>query len=290
MMTEPLECPPLETLAAFIDGVLPDARRREVVAHVSRCVKCRFVVEGVLESEDDEADVAAAVTAAPIPFPRKRWLGVAAALMILIAGALVWRVARWRNDHLGQLAAAMPRTLRTIEPRLTGGFAWAPLRDLRRTNGFRKTAEDLVAAGAAGKTLRAIGDDREPDALHASGVAYLFTDQAGRAVTTLEEVTRLWPRDARAWSDLAAARYSDGAATADASQLRRALDAANRAIELEPDLAEAHFNRAVILERIGSEGQARWAWNQYLSLDQTSAWAAEARERRKSLAPADANP
>lgn len=278
-------CPPPDILATLIDGRLTPEHRTEVLCHVSRCAQCRYVIEAVVDTEEAEAGPAADII--PLvkkPERRTRLWAIAAAILIGVVGAiLAIRLAIRRPDPIAQLAASMPDSARTIEPRLTGGFRWAPLQDVRRSPESPSTPEDLVAGAAAGATLRQVDNSRDSSALHAAGIAYLFLGQTKRAADTLGELTQKEPDDAKAWSDLSAALYIDGVSRNDRARLNSALAAANRAIALEGDLTQAYFNRAVILERIGDEGGAQGAWNSYLAQDSTSAWAAEARDRLKNL-------
>jgi tetratricopeptide (TPR) repeat protein len=65
--------------------------------------------------------------------------------------------------------------------------------------------------------------------------------------------------------------------------LPRALEALEQALTLAPDLPEAWFTKAVVLERLQIRQQAREAWTRYLQLDPDSSWSAEARRRLAAL-------
>ena len=58
---------------------------------------------------------------------------------------------------------------------------------------------------------------------------------------------------------------------------------AERAVKADPALVEASFNRACALERLSLRDEARRAWQDYLKVDGSSGWAAEARDRLKVL-------
>jgi CHAT domain-containing protein len=75
-------------------------------------------------------------------------------------------------------------------------------------------------------------------------------------------------RAAEALSDAAALRFKQSEATNDVSLVLKALVLANRAVELSPSLAEAQFNRAVALEKLGLGGAAAAAYR--VSLERTS--------------------
>lgn len=263
-------------LGAFMDGTLPEERVADVTRHLSRCARCRQIVGNAIEVERE-----------PVPATKARhrprwssWIAVAAVLVaVAVAVPLLRRDGEPRPpDRIARLVAASPTSARTIEPRISGGFAWAPLRAVRRTPATDKTPEELVASGAAGAVLREIGNDRTPRALHMAGVAYLVAGDAPAAVPLLAEASRASAGDARIWSDYAAALYA-AASPDDLATLQRALDAANRAIHLNPSMVEPYFNRALALEHLGSPPQAAAAWNQYLQRDGASKWSAEARKR-----------
>jgi hypothetical protein len=64
------------------------------------------------------------------------------------------------------------------------------------------------------------------------------------------------PKNALAWSDLASAHLQPSAKVSDPYELMLALSAANRAVQLDPNLIPAHFNRALALERLALRDQA----------------------------------
>jgi hypothetical protein len=267
-------CPDPAVLGAFIDGTLSRERVANVTSHVSRCAACRVLVENVaeLELELEQPVIARG--------KRFRWLAAVAAIVPVVIGVAVFRTRQETpSDPIAKLVAASPTSARTLEPRLSGGFPWARLRPVRRAGVATKTPEDLVASGAAGAVLREVEGQDSPQALHASGVAYLVARDARAAVPLLEEAARRAEGNARVWSDLSAALY-DAADPGDVVTQRRALAAAERAIRLNPRLVEAYFNRALILEHVGTPQQAAAAWRAYLDRDvAANGWSAEARER-----------
>ena len=70
------------------------------------------------------------------------------------------------------------------------------------------------------------------------------------------------------------------------SQFVEALAGGHRSrVAARSRLAEARFNRALILERLGVLEKARKAWAAYLDLDNGSEWSVEAREHLRELGP-----
>ena len=59
-------------------------------------------------------------------------------------------------------------------------------------------------------------------------------------------------------------------------KLIRANEEFSKAIELDKNLLDAYFNRALALQTMPGSPQAKEAWQKYLELDSTSKWADEA--------------
>lgn len=263
-----------QTMAAFVDGRLAPGEIAAVASHLRDCAECRHVASETArfsrEEEEEEA-------------PRTKplwWLAAAAAVIAGIVALLVFR--RGADTPIAQLAAASPRDHRYLEARLSG-FPWAPLTAHTR-GGAHPNPADLKLAGAAGTVLETSEAHRDRESRHATGVAYLLVDRTDDGIVALAAATD-GSRDARAWNDLAAARYQEAIEKSPA-QLPEALSAVDRALALDPRLAEARFNRALILERLGMTDQARQAWQSYLDADPRSQWSAEARAHVRALQPA----
>jgi tetratricopeptide (TPR) repeat protein len=208
------------------------------------------------------------------------WMSAAAAAVILAILAFpLWRGPR---DRIGGLAALAPASERTVEPRLSGGFAWAPYRGPMRSTTTAGDTARLRLGGAAGEAIERADHDSSAETQHTAGVALMLIEKSDEAAARLEGAART-SRDAKTWSDLAAARYAAAVQSRRISLLPLALAADGEALRADPTLPEALFNRALILERMGSTGEARRAWLRYLEIDAKSPWAAEAREHLKEL-------
>ena len=103
-------------------------------------------------------------------------------------------------------------------------------------------------------------------------------------MSSLEEATAHSPSNARILNDLGAAYLVRGER---ATQTERSLQGAClRSIApsaLDRSLTEAWFNRAYALERLSLTGEARDAWQAYLTIDDRSGWADEARVHLRAL-------
>jgi tetratricopeptide (TPR) repeat protein len=254
-------------LGAALDGALSSERAADVTRHISRCAKCRTLLERAAEVEHE------------VKRSRRRfiWSLAAAAVIAIVLVALPIAMRRQQAPAaaIARLAGATRRDARTVEARLAG-FPWAPPPALRRATGSMKTPQQMEMSGLAAQVLREFENDRSAGALHARGVALLVAGEAGMAVPLLEEASRSAPDDARIWNELSAA-YLAAARPGDDSILRHALDSASNAIRLAPPLPEPYFNRALALERLDRPRDAAQAWNDYLRHDPRGAWATEAR-------------
>ncbi|HYK04667.1 MAG TPA: CHAT domain-containing protein [Thermoanaerobaculia bacterium] len=261
--------PSAETLAAMAAGTLIRSEMPPLIAHLDACTSCRTAVAAARETLSEE------------PAMEERhgtgrwWLAAAAVLAVVIAGATMLLP---RRDPMAQLAALAPRDARSVETRLSGGFPWAPYRGPMRAEGGRDP-KTMKLVGVGGELTERADREQTADAQHAAGVALLMIAEPSAAVERLRKATAQAPGNARAWNDLAAALYAEAASHDRPSLYPEALGCADRALRLEPALAEARFNRALILESLGLTHQAAAAWKHYLAIDGGSPWAAEARRR-----------
>jgi len=251
-----LACPTDETLALFAAGQLDPETRNVVLAHLETCNDCM-----------------SAVTAANAHLAEEQagsnwWIGAVAAAVI-IAVVIAFPMLRRHNDPMRPLVAAAPISERYVEPRLTGGFAWAPYHGPMRATQPSMQADQMKLAGSAADAIDRAQQDHSEKSEHAAGVALLLVGQPDAAAAHLQR--------AGAWSDLAAAEYAEAIRTGRVSGLSDALAAADHALATNPHSSEALFNRALILEHLGRTADARAAWQRYLETDPHSRWAAEAR-------------
>jgi len=258
----------------FASGNLDAQTRNDVLAHIEHCSDCMAAVLSANAHLEEERSVWR-------PRSNSRWWLGAVAAAVLIAIISVPMIRRGR-DPIGRLVALAPTSERTIEPRLSGGFAWAPYHGPMRASGTSLDAARLELGGAAGEAINRAAHDRSADVQHAAGVAMVLVEKPEEAAARLEAVTRTSP-DARTWSDLAAARYAAASQLGRASLYPTALAAADAALRIDPNLSEALFNRALILTRLGLTDEAKRAWQRYLQVDSSSSWATEARSHLADL-------
>jgi CHAT domain-containing protein len=263
--------PEAQTMAAFIEGTLSRGEVAAVAEHLRGCGDCRTVVSETARFEREEQ-----------PETGRNWWLAAAAIVaaILVALPFVVRVVRRDTSPIAGLIAAAPHEHRSVEARLSG-FPWARLQAPSRGEAKPDPA-DLKLAGAAGAVLDATAGRRDSASGHAKGVAYVVIGRNNDGIVALERAAS-GSKDPKTWNDLAAARYAAATTDEHPSQLPEALADVDHALRLDPRFAEARFNRALILERLGVLDQARKAWEAYLDLDNSSEWSVEARAHLHAL-------
>jgi CHAT domain-containing protein len=266
--------PSVEIMASFVEGVLTPAETSAMAEHLRECADCRNVAAGTARFEEEETQATRRTG-----ISRRWWLLAAAAIVIAVV-ALPLLIGPGTNNPTSILVDAAPKEHRRVDGRISG-FPWAAFEAQQRGSGVADPA-DLKLNGAAGVVLERTARKNDAKSLHAQGVALLLIDRLSESIAVLERTANT-SNDARTWNDLAAARYALVEREERLSQLPLALAAADRALQLDPRLAEASFNRALILQRMGLIEQARKAWESYLALDPGSEWSVEARARLRSL-------
>jgi tetratricopeptide (TPR) repeat protein len=291
------DCPDHETIAEYLDGRLDETDRGWMAEHLSRCETCYFLFSEATQMRPAATGTAATRTSEPRaraaghqtrPWPSRRvvWLSAggfaAAATVALMIGGGVLPLVPSGAAELQALVAAVG-TDRTIEPRLTGGFAYGPLRGGTRSGDSAAAHVSPDVQIAAAQIEKMAAGRRTPRVLNTLGIAYLVVGDVTRAVAVLEEAADQSDSDARILNDLAAAYLVRAARDGQAQDVARALTITDRVIVADPRLAEGWFNRASAFEQMFLFDEARRAWQEYLSLDSSSGWAAEARRRLEQL-------
>lgn len=278
-----------ETLAAFIDGRLDAETRAKVIAHMTTCAECYSVFLSATEMPSRAA-------ARDAWRPRRAWIAVATATAAAGIACIVLitpvrdRILH-REDGMALLAKAAPAQ-RTIAGRISGFPYQAPAPVMRgpRFDPLQNPANASLLIAAAG-VQRSVAARRTAANLHASGVANLLLGKNDIAIDTLREALL-----AESGQQTVAAAIAESDDVALLNDLSAALS--NRAVARRrpiPDAVEAvrcaerawrigrtpeaAWNRAIAIEALNGRGHAMTAWHDYLAIDASSPWAAEARKR-----------
>ncbi|MBK8812864.1 MAG: CHAT domain-containing protein [Acidobacteria bacterium] len=209
--------------------------------------------------------------------------------LILIAAFGIWIVLRDnRPNDLAELRSIY-KTERPVESRIAD-FDYAPLvvtrgaAEEREKNRLRIIENNLLTAV-----------EREPKsaaAHHALGVFYLTQRKFDDAHRELERAVGLDDRNAVYLNDLGSAFLEKSrqiSKTERADLLTSANESFASSLALDPNFAAALFNRSIVLQELGLREKAIESWNRYLTVDSTSRWADEARQRVSQLTSATSN-
>jgi CHAT domain-containing protein/tetratricopeptide (TPR) repeat protein len=278
-------------LAAYLDQRLSPEQRAAVEAQLASDPESYELLVEAMKAQEGMADEAERVVPRPLPFSPKpvhknRWRVVvslvAAAATIAFAVRILPELMLERSSTLtGDLVAAVGDE-RLIEARLTGGFQFGPLRPITRGPGSL-SEQNLALLAASGALQRAAQEHPVPENLHAWGVAQVLLGDHDEAVRNLMDATRERPSEGSWFSDLSAAYLARARVLERAEDWPRALEAAERALQVNPNLPEALFNRALALESLQLDRQAEEAWRTYLEKDPDSQWATEAESHLSAL-------
>ncbi|MDX2042416.1 MAG: CHAT domain-containing protein [Acidobacteriota bacterium] len=207
-------------------------------------------------------------------------------LFFAIAGAAYYW---YENAHspLRKSLLAMQRSYpnsRPIEARMTGEFAYKPYERTRGDLDNSAINKDQLNYALLELT-RVVATNPKPQERHALGRLYLLLGKFDEAERQMKLVLESVDNDARVLTDIAALYYERSKyANSNSEQLLlKAVEYYRQAIAIDPNLAEAWFNRALCYENLSVYSSAKEDWKQYLKLDPDSEWAKEAKERLKKL-------
>lgn len=271
-----------ESLAAFVDGRLGREEREAVTQHLQTCEECQGFVREAAAFEQEEEAVAKK--------PGRTWWAVAAAVVVVLAVApFVPGFLHRRELAKGtqQLFAAIADSKeRVIEARFGGQHSYAKLKPtMRHGGGDEKSIEEMLVEGKASELAFDSTDDTSPAGRRAAALAEVFNGDQRKSLDNKSksalEILNGIPNEARnavIWNDIAALNYR-------LNNFSDALVAVEEAIRLDPKMAEAMFNRVLILHKLGKADDATKALNSYLAADPDSEWAAEAQKKLSEPTP-----
>jgi tetratricopeptide (TPR) repeat protein len=162
--------------------------------------------------------------------------------------------------------------------RQTGGFEYAPISTPTRGANPTETVRLRLLAEIA-----RLQEQQRPslEERHALAIAQMLVGDAAASVATLTALRDERPEIAEYEADLGAAYMTRLQASGEREDANRALTALERATILKPTLAEAWYNKALVLDALGRTADAAASWDRYLALDSSSPWSSDARRLRE---------
>jgi CHAT domain-containing protein/Tfp pilus assembly protein PilF len=208
-------------------------------------------------------------------------------LVALFGGSLVAYLSLWRQSSdesdLSRVREVY-RNTRVLQARVTGAFAHQQYVETRSPGdptvvNERERVTLLSKLDQEALTYQRIGTR------HNLGRLFMLHGDLDPAEQQFLLALKERPRDATLLADLGALYYERGRKkeNTDHELLEKAAGFLSNAVETNPTLLEAWFNRALCYEQMNLFLQAESDWKQYLTLDGNSAWAEEAREHLDNL-------
>ncbi|HKI00699.1 MAG TPA: CHAT domain-containing protein [Thermoanaerobaculia bacterium] len=200
-----------------------------------------------------------------------KWGILSVAAMYLLASGCRKGTLDGEDSLTAALAAVRPG-----EGRLVGAPRLEP--------GRGEPSLEAIVRKAARSSARALEARVTAETLRNDAVTKLLAGEVGQAVTELTRAAELAPSNATVWSDLAATHLQRSVVDSDSYELVLALAAANRAVNINPDLSAGRFNRALALGRLSLHGQAKTEWEFVSRLERDPLWAHEAKVHAAAIA------
>jgi CHAT domain-containing protein len=233
-------------------------------------------------------------------FSASPWAVAAFAALVIFAALGIWRIYFYESDVDKGLVAlnAAYHEQRPIEARITQ-LNYAPYATTRGNEPARVNIRELDRAE---RILRdAVRDQPGAASYHALGRFYLARKNFDKAIAQFEEALKADTNNAQIYADLGAALLERGKLEEERNatdkltsepgansksgrgleDFARSLEELNKALELDANLLEAMFNRALCYQYMMLPRQAAEQWREYLKKDSTSEWADEARANLK---------
>ena len=210
---------------------------------------------------------------------------IAASVILMVGiGFVIWQAVTDESElSKGTLAfQAAHRNYRTIESRIST----LPHSTYSQTRGDagEDPAMDDLRRGELHLT-QAVKDEPSAATHHALGRVYLAERRFDLALKEFDASLKYDQNNAQVYNDIGVTLLEKASLPTQQAQeeLNRSLDNFNKALQLDPNLLEAIFNRALTYEKQSRKEEAKADWRHYLSRDSSSPWALEARRHLSLL-------
>ncbi len=260
--------------------------------HAASCDRCGAILREAMKEDalsQEETELLASLDTSSLTWRRQaamgvmrpcqqrldvRWLAIAAAILVAI-GAGLWALMKHRTST-EQLLAQAYHDRPPFDYRLPGDH---PDEGTKRLAGGSILGNPALAEAFVQIQRRNSPGAESAADLFLQGRAELL-EGSQSAIDALTRSLELQPDNAEALSDLACA-YALRADGGQTLEYGRAIDLIGRSLRIKPDQPRTIYNLGLIYTRMSLVDEEIDAWDRYLKLDPSGAWAVEARQLRK---------
>ena len=215
-----------------------------------------------------------------------RAIGVAALLLAGAGSLALWR--QERHPKSPYFAAVEPLVeavgkRRFFAPRLTGGFEYGALVEPQRAGAAIPSTTGWEVFAAAARVKDSADESRTAHSAAALGIAHLLVSNGDEAVRLIKAAQAEQPSVASVRSDLSAAHLVRADLAGHMLDRAWALEWAGRALDADPRLPEALFNKALALQGLSLNHGARLAWREFLEVESDEGWRREGERALSAL-------
>src|SRR5579871_2396060 len=247
--------------------------------HVVRCDWCGRRLKAFLALADAEPDVVVMQPRRTLLRSLPRWAQAAAAVAVIVAGTMAWRLYSDPARRSERLLAEALESERTSDWRLGDG-AWVAS-DIRRSGEGARPPALYEAEAILGR--EAASHSNEPRWLALRARASLLELRFADAIDLLRKAVALDSRSPVLLADLCVAYGLEASRQGGSENYAAAVEYCTRALQIDPHYPRALFNRALAFERLNMSARAIEEWEQYLKFERDPSWAAEGRRHLSEL-------
>ena len=245
---------------------------RHLRTQLTREIRKRAIAESPA-LEEKRPSFFASITAL---FRRPVYVSAFAVMLIAVIFLAIYLTRIRKPDDMAELLSLYQQS-RPVETRISG-FGYAPLTQLR---GAPESSDPRRLLLLKTRLLDAAITNPSAETYHALGTFHLTQQEYDNAIREYGNALKFAPNDAKIHNDLGSAYFERSKTETREKKfqdLARSNEEFKRATDLDGNLLEALFNRALALRALELPQQAREAWQLYLQKDSTSPWADEARK------------
>jgi len=262
--------------ADFLKTLENNRERREKIA-VTKAIKEKAAAQTVAET----AKKPSFIESLKAFFQKPLNVGAVAVLLIAVVLISFFALRKPSTDELAELKTIYSRE-RPTETRLSD-FDYAPLQTVR---GAAQEREKNKLRRIENNLSEAVEKNPSAATHYALGVFYLTKQNFPDAAKEFTNALKFDAKNAKIHNDLGAAYFglaNSGEKSKKHENLMRANEEFSEALELNPELLEAIFNKSLVLQELNLPKEAKASWNLYLQKDSSSKWADEARKNFERL-------